>query len=336
MESCNPCGSSKDRVALRILQDGLRGTPAGASPLKRVYEGTSGSTGISLGLIARSFGMGTRVWLPDDTAADKVSLLSKVGADVVQVPNVSIVNPKHYVNLARSSADEDSAAVFADQFETPSNVAVHYDTTGPEIWEQTEGRLHAFIAGAGTGGTLAGVSQFLKEKSSGSVRVALADPPGSSLFHWAKNGVAYTPQQAERSIRRHRYDTIIEGVGLDRVTANMRHALVDDAFQVSDQEAVDMARWLLQEEGLFIGSSSAMNLAGAVKLARKLPPGSTIVTLLCDHGSRHLARFWNDQYLTENSLQAPRLLQPDEEEAPASCAGAPLPYLPHGSVDFVH
>lgn len=332
MESANPCGSSKDRVALRILEDKLSNCSSSSTAIQRVYEGTSGSTGISLGLIARSRGLGTRVWLPDDTATDKVSLLKKVGADVVQVPNVSIVNPKHYVNLARSSAEEDCGAIFADQFETPSNVAVHYDTTGPEIWEQTSGTLDAFIAGAGTGGTLAGVSQCLKEKSSGNVRIALADPPGSSLFHWAKNGVAYTPQQAERSIRRHRYDTIIEGVGLDRVTSNMRHALVDDAFQVSDQEAVHMARWLLQEEGLFIGSSSAMNVAGAVKLARTLPPGSTIVTLLCDHGSRHLARFWNDEYLHSHGLEAYRLLQP-HEEPPSSIAD---PTLAHGSVAFIH
>lgn len=329
MESANPGGSSKDRVALRVLQDAA---PEGRKAPQRVYEGTSGSTGISFALIGRALGAATRVWLPDDTAASKVGLLRRVGASITQVPNVSIVSPQHYVNLARRAAEGDPDAVFADQFETPSNVAVHYDTTGPEIWTQTdEGKLDAFVAGAGTGGTIAGVSQYLKEASHGRVHVALADPPGSSLYHWAAHGTAFAPQQAERSVRRHRYDTIVEGVGLDRVTANMSHALVDSAEKVTDQEAVDMSRYLLQEEGLFVGSSSAMNCAAVVKVARRLPPGSTLVTLLCDHGSRHLSRFWDDTYCASVGLDPPVVSVADDLQAPE--AGARV--LRSGDLSFV-
>lgn len=306
--------------------------PNGKQAPARVFEGTSGSTGISLALIGRALGAATRVWLPDDTAESKVTLLHRVGADVTQVPNVSIVSSQHYVNLAREAARKDAGAVFADQFETPSNVAVHYDTTGPEIWAQTgQGQLDAFVCGAGTGGTIAGVSQYLKEASGGRVHIALADPPGSSLYNWAAHGTAFAPQQAERSIRRHRYDTVIEGVGLDRVTANLSLAVIDSAHTVTDQEALDMSRYLLQEEGLFIGSSSAMNAAAAVKVARAHPPGAVVMTLLCDHGSRHLSRFWNDEYCTGVGLAPPTVMQPGETGA----GGEGQRVLPSGSVDFI-
>lgn len=189
--------------------------------------------------------------------------------------------------------------MFCDQFETLSNNKAHYTTTGPEIWRQTGGKVDAFIMGAGTGGTLAGVARYLKEQSGGRAGAYLIDPPGSSLYNKVTHGVAYAPQQSERTLKRHRYDTIVEGVGIDRVTANFNAALpyVDGAYTATDKEMVEMSRYLLRNDGLFCGSSTALNCVGAVKLARALGPGHTIVTLLCDNGMRHLSRLWNADFI---------------------------------------
>jgi len=234
---------------------------------------------------------------------------------------VSIVNGEHYVNVARRVAGQltrgsahdsggsergsdgepgsggsgGSGAVFCDQFETGANFRAHLETTGPEIWRQTCGRVDAFVCGAGTGGTLAGVAAHLKSVSRGSTRCFLVDPPGSVLYNRVVHGVAFAEQQAERTLRRHRYDTIIEGVGLDRLTANFNLALphLDGGFQCTDAEAIAMSRWILAKDGVFAGSSTAMNLVGAVRTARTLRPGSVIVTIVCDSGLRHLSRFWS-------------------------------------------
>jgi cysteine synthase len=356
-ESLNPGGSSKDRVAKQILDD------AEASGALRkggtLVEGSSGSTGISLATLARARGYRCHIVMPDDQAAEKATLLRTFGATVELVKPVAIVNADHYVNIARRRADElvrggdgvglaaalngdggadlpplltgPGAALFCDQFECASNFRAHFLHTGPEIWEQTGGGgLDAFVMGAGTGGTIAGVGAYLRaaeEASSASaaaattgpsgagagalpapgrrrIRLFLADPPGSSLYNRVVHGVAFAPQQAERSLRRHRYDTIIEGVGLDRLTANVERALphIDGAFSVTDQEAVDMSRYLLRNDGLFVGSSTAMNLVASVKAARLLGPGHRIVTLLCDSGSRHISRFWNSDFLATRGL----------------------------------
>lgn len=190
---------------------------------------------------------------------------------------------------------------FADQFENLANYRAHYEWTGPEIWEQTKGTLHAFVAAAGTGGTIAGVSRYLKEKNT-NVRCFLMDPPGSGLFNKVTRGVMYTKEEAEGKRLKNPFDTVTEGIGINRVTANFMMAELDGAYRGTDREAVEMSRFLLKKDGLFVGSSSAMNCVGAVRVARDLGPGHTIVTILCDSGMRHLSKFFNDEYLDNHGL----------------------------------
>jgi len=298
-EFLNPGGSGKDRVALAVLEEAEKSgklTPGGM-----LIEGTSGSTGISLTLLARSRGYRSRIFLPSDQSPEKAALLRRLGAEVVETPPVSIVHPEHYVNQARASAARTPNSVFVDQFENPMNTIAHYSSTGPEIWRATRGRVDAFVMGAGTGGTVGGVGRYLKETSRGKVKVFLVDPPGSVLLRLVTKGVAWAPQLAERTLQRCRDDTIVEGVGLDRVTSNVRTALpyLDGAWGVEDEEVVAMARHLLREDGIFCGSSTALNCVGAVKAARALGPGHTVVTILCDGGARHLSRFWSDEKVVE-------------------------------------
>jgi cysteine synthase len=274
-----------------------------------VIEGTSGSTGISLATLCAARGHACLVVLPDDQAPEKKRILEVLGATVRVVPTASISNPNHYVNVAKTLAsmarEQGIAAVFIDQFENLANFRVHYESTGPEIYERCP-QLHAFCMSSGTGGTIAGVAHYLKERKP-SVRIVLVDPPGSALYHAVQHGIAYAPQQQERALKRHRYDTIAEGIGLDRLTQNFEEGIeyMDDAIQVSDQEAVDMAHYLLQTEGLWVGSSSAMNVVGAIRTALSLPSGSTVVTVICDAGQRHVARFWNRTFITEWGLAWP-------------------------------
>jgi cysteine synthase A len=309
-----------------------------------IVEGTSGSTGIALATIAASRGHGCLVVLPDDQAVEKQLALKALGAVVFVVPTASISNPNHYVNVARKAAHlvnhnknnhrwANVQALFVDQFENIANYRTHYDQTGPEILRQMlqhnnnhknknnngYGRqcravLDAFVMSSGTGGTIAGIGRYLKEYDP-DIEVVLVDPPGSSLYHKVEHGVAYAPEQSERSVRRHRYDTVAEGIGSDRVTGNLevglRWGCVDSAVQVSDQDAVDMAQYLLRSEGLWVGSSSAMNVVGAVRVARTLPSQSTIVTVICDGGQRHATRFWNPTFLAGRGL-----VWPDREAIP--------------------
>eukprot|EP00250_Pteridium_aquilinum_P011887 c2036_g1_i1 orf=410-1747(-) len=220
-------------------------------------------------------------------------------------------------NLCTSSGENDAAisspasstqcedfsqgGYFADQFENLANFRAHYEGTGPEIWAQTGGKLHAFVAAAGTGGTIAGVSRFLKEKDKG-IKCFLIDPPGSALFNRVMRGVMYTREEAEGKRLRNPFDTITEGIGINRLTQNFKLALLDGAFQGTDREAVEMARFLVTKEGLFLGSSSAMNCVGAYRVAQMLGPGHTIVTILCDSGLRHLSKFYNTEYLAKLNL----------------------------------
>lgn len=284
LELLNPGGSIKDRVAWRAVLDAER--MGKLRPGGTIVEGTSGSTGISLAFVARARGYACHLVVPDDMSADKMRLLEALGATIDVVKPASIVNEGHYVNRARAYAASLPGGVFIDQFENGSNYLAHLQTTGPEIWAQCEGRLDAFVMSAGTGGTIAGVSRYLKAQDE-RVRIVLADPPGSSLHHRVRHGVAWAPQQAERTLRRHRYDTLVEGVGADRVTANFARALIDDAVRIPDEETVEMARTLLREEALFVGSSSAMNCVAAVRTARALGPGHTVVTVICDGGQRY-------------------------------------------------
>lgn len=273
-------------------------------------EGTSGSTGISLATLCAARGHGCIVVLPDDQAPEKKLILQTMGATVRVVPTASISNPQHYVNIARRVAQaaqkQGIDAVFINQFENLANFQTHYDTTGPELWKQAQHSIQAFCMSAGTGGTIAGVAQFLKEQDA-SIRIVLVDPPGSSLYHAIVHGVAYAPQQRERGLKRHRYDTIAEGIGLDRLTQNFTRGqeYISRAVRVSDQEAVDMAHYLLRTEGLWVGSSSAMNVVGAVRTALELPEGSKVVTVVCDSGQRHVTRFWNKEFITNWGLEWP-------------------------------
>ncbi|CAH0485858.1 unnamed protein product [Peronospora farinosa] len=302
-EFLNPGGSSKDRVAKRIVEDAeSRGLLKEGGT---IVEGTSGSTGISLSLMARARGYRCLIVMPDDQAKEKSQLLVKLGAEVVLVKPASIVNAKHYVNEAKRLARSIEGGYFSDQFENTANFDSHYTTTGPEIWRQTNGTVDAFVMAAGTGGTIAGTSAYLK-KQNPDVQVFLADPPGSSLYNKVRSNICYASQQAETKVRRHRYDTIAEGVGIDRLTQNFMLAKIDDAFKVTDQEMVEMSRFLLREEGIFVGSSSGLNCVAAVRAARKLGPGHTIVTILCDSGQRHLTKFWNEDHIRQNWQLEPR------------------------------
>mmetsp|Transcript_7894 Transcript_7894/g.23341 ORF Transcript_7894/g.23341 Transcript_7894/m.23341 type:complete len:413 (-) Transcript_7894:501-1739(-) len=290
-----------------------------------VVEGTSGSTGISLASLCAARGHSVVIVMPDDQASEKRTMLECLGAVVHVVPNCAISNPNHYVNAARTIADAMNGgggggrepktasgrtirAAFMNQFENRANFDVHYTRTGKEIWDDAGGRIDAFVMSSGTGGTIAGAGRYLKERNP-SIRVILVDPPGSALYNKVKHGVAYADQQRERALLRHRYDTLAEGIGLDRVTDNFSRGydagVLDDAVRVTDQEAVDVAHWLLREEGIFVGSSSAFNVAGAVETAMSSGPGCRVVTVICDSGQRHLTRFWNRDFVRGWGLEWP-------------------------------
>ena len=297
-EFLNPGGSVKDRVALEIIQEAFqegRLVPGGL-----VTEGTVGSTGVSLTMVAAAYGCKCFIAMPDDAAIEKSQTLEALGAEVQRLRPVSIANPNHFVNVARRKAASQPNAIFADQFENPANFRAHL-ITGQEIWEQSKGKVDAFVSGAGTGGTIAGVSAALKHRNP-EIQVFLADPPGSGLYNRVTRGVMYTSEEAEGKRLKHPFDTITEGVGINRLTANFAMAKIDGAFQVSDLESVEMSQYLLRNEGLFVGSSAAVNCAGAVKVARQIGPGHVIVTVLCDGGHRHLSKFHNKEYLEQHGL----------------------------------
>ncbi|XP_027331552.1 cysteine synthase 2 [Abrus precatorius] len=336
-EFLNPGGSVKDRVAVKIIEEALESgqlLPGGI-----VTEGSAGSTAISIATVAPAFGCKTHVVIPDDAATEKSQTLEALGATVERVRPVSITHKDHFVNIARRRASEANefaskhgyshlngkdaekinghesdgychssvfsndcqGGFFADQFENLANFRAHYEGTGPEIWEQTKGNLDAFVAAAGTGGTLAGVSRFLQEKNP-RIKCFLVDPPGSGLFNKVTRGVMYTKEEAEGRRLKNPFDTITEGIGINRITRNFAMAKLDGAFRGTDREAVEMARFLLKSDGLFLGSSSAMNCVGAVRVAQSIGPGHTIVTILCDSGMRHLSKFHSAEYLTQLGL----------------------------------
>lgn len=303
-ELLNPGGSSKDRVALRAVSEAEADgkLPPGGGGI--LVEGTAGSTGISLALLARARGHGCAVVLPDDVAMEKEALLRTIGAEVIRVPPAAIASPRHYCRRAAGLASSRGpTAVHLGQFENLANFRAHAETTGEEIWAQTAGRLDAFVMAAGTGGTLAGVASALCAHNP-DIQVALIDPPGSVLYNKVTSGVAFASQQAESRLRRARYDTITEGIGIDRITANMAAGLphVQEAFRGTDREAVEMAYYLLRNDGLFVGSSSAMNCVGAVKMARRLGPGHVIVTVLCDSGARYYSKLYDEEFLRSKGL----------------------------------
>ena len=296
-------GSPKDRVALSMIQlaeeEGLL-TPGQGDT---IYEGTVGSTGISLATLARAKGYKAYICMPNDQSTEKSDLLHHLGATVERVTPAPITSVDHFVNLARrrakeqtDSAEDNTKGFFADQFENLANYRAHLQTTGPEIWQQTGGQLDAFVAGAGTGGTISGIACFLKQEMgmNEGLKVVLADPEGSGLYNKVKHGVMFSNTEKEGTRRRQQVDTIVEGVGINRITENFEagRELIDDAVKVTDLQALKMARWLVEKDGIFAGSSSAVNCVAAVVTALSLPKGSRVVTILCDSGTRHLSKFW--------------------------------------------
>ena len=295
-EFLNPGGSVKDRAALGII----RAAEAGGTlhPGGIVVEGTAGNTGIGLALVANVLGYRTFIVMPDTQSPEKVAALRAYGARVAQIPAVPYRNPNHFVHVARRLArelasSEPTGAVFADQFDNTANRDFHFQTTGPEIWSATAGRVHGFVCAAGSGGTLAGVGRFLKQQDS-AVCIALADPAGSGLHNFYAHGEI----KVEGS-------SISEGIGNSRITGNLEQAPVDRSYRISDQEALPWVYRLLEQEGLCLGSSSGVNVAGAVRLARELGPGSTVVTVLCDSGTRYTQRLFNPDFLRGKGLQPP-------------------------------
>ncbi|KAL7908712.1 tryptophan synthase beta subunit-like PLP-dependent enzyme [Trichoderma velutinum] len=304
-EFLNGAGNSpKDRVALNMILEAEKQGLLTPHQGDTIYEGTVGSTGISLATLARAKGYKAHICMPDDQAFEKSDLLIHLGATVERVPVAPITSPDHFVNLARRRAiehtrfsEDGSKGFFANQFETESNWQAHVISTGPEIYQQTDGELDAFVAGAGTGGTISGVARYLKlEAKMKNVKIVLADPQGSGLYNKIKHGVMYSSTEKEGTRRRQQVDSMVEGIGINRITNNFEvgRDLLDDAVKVTDEQACRMARWLVENDGIFVGSSSSVNCAAAVMAAMKLPPGSRVVTLLCDSGTRHLSKFWKN------------------------------------------
>ncbi|MFJ1209777.1 cysteine synthase A [Burkholderia pyrrocinia] len=288
-EFMNPGGSVKDRAALYIIRDAeLRGA---LKPGGTVVEGTAGNTGIGLAHICAARGYRCVIVIPDTQSPDKMAILRTLGADVRPVPAAPYRDPNNYQKIAGRLADELDNAVWANQFDNVVNRQAHYETTGPEIWRDTAGTVDAFVCATGTGGTLAGVSRYLKEQNP-AVRIVLADPHGSGLYGYVKTG----DLSAEGN-------SITEGIGSTRVTANLAGTSIDDAVRIDDTQCVTMVYRLLREEGLYVGGSSGINVAAAVWLARRMGPGHTIVTLLCDRGDIYRARLFNREWLREKGLE---------------------------------
>lgn len=309
LELENPGGSAKDRVALSIIRKNEALGKLKPNHGDIIFEGTSGSTGISFALLSNALGYETHICLPDDTADEKMKLLESLGAYIEPVRPASIVDPEQYVNAAKSRAqaindnDKDSRnAIFADQFENDYNWRIHYDTTGPEIWQQMN-KIDYFITGAGTGGTIAGVGRYLKEMDP-KIKVILGDPQGSGLANRINYGVMYDGVEKEGTRRRHQIDTIIEGIGLNRLTWNFQQAepYIDYGIKVSDEKAIKMAKYLCVNDGLFWGSSAAINCVAAVETALAVGPGKSIVIIACDSGSRHLSKFWKQARQVSNDI----------------------------------
>ena len=290
-EFLNPGGSVKDRAALWMVREHER---SGAlQPGGIVVEGTAGNTGIGLAHVCNARGYRCVIFMPDNQSQEKVALLETLGADVRQVPTVPYRDPMNYQKQAGRYAESLPNAVWANQFDNVANRLAHIESTGPEIWAQTDGRLDAFVAATGTGGTLAGISRFLKDRRQG-IQIVLADPMGSALYQWVKTG---NPEMSPGP-------SITEGIGNSRVTDNLAGTLIDDAVQVSDQDMVTMVYRQMREEGWFFGSSTGINLCAAVQVAERLGPGHTIVTVLCDGGGRYQSRLFNPAFLAEKGLAA--------------------------------
>jgi cysteine synthase A len=293
-EFLNPGGSVKDRAALGIVEDAER--RGLLKPGGTIVEGTAGNTGIGLTLVGNAKGYRTIIVIPNDQSPEKLELLRAIGAEVRPVPPAPYKEPHNYNKIAARIADEMENAFWANQFDNTANAQIHYATTGPEIWEQTDGKISAFVAAVGTGGTLAGVSRFLKDQSE-SVATYCADPYGAAMWSWFKYGHFDFDDG----------DSVAEGIGQGRVTENVESARVDDAFRVSDRQMMATLNILLKDEGLLLGPSAGVNVCGALKVALAGGPGQTIVTILCDGAQRYSSRLFNQEWLAENDLSPENL-----------------------------
>ncbi len=288
-EFMNPGGSVKDRAALAIIEDAERS--GRLKPGGIVVEGTAGNTGIGLAHVCNARGYKLIIAMPDNQSEEKFRLLETLGADVRRIKTVPYSDPNHYQRVAQRLALEIEGAVWANQFDNTANRDAHERTTGPEIWAQTDGKVDAFVTATGTGGTLGGISRYLKKQNS-KVLTVLADPQGSALYEWVLNG----------QLKATGPGSITEGIGIGRVTANLEGAPLDTAVHVNDAECVKYVYRLLREEGLFLGSTSGVNVAAAVQVARRLGPGHTIVTILCDTGAKYQSRLFDRKWLAEKGL----------------------------------
>lgn len=301
-EFLNPGQSVKDRAALWIIRDAeAKGL---LRPGGRIVEGTAGNTGIGLAMVASALGYKTTIVIPRTQSQEKKDAIRLAGADLVEVDAVPYSNPDNYVRYSGRLADElarsdPNGAVWANQFDNVANRRAHEETTGPEIWDQTGGKVDGFVCAVGSGGTLAGVAAALRARKPG-VKIGLADPYGASLYNYYAHGEL----KAEGS-------SISEGIGQGRITANLEGLVVDHPFQVSDEEMLNTVFDLAEHEGLVLGGSSGVNIGGAVKLAREMGPGHTIVTILCDYGSRYQSKIFNPAFLKERGLPVPGWLQGD-------------------------
>lgn len=303
-EFLNPGQSVKDRAALFIIHDAVK---SGAlKPGGTVVEGTAGNTGIGLTLVANSLGFKSVIVIPETQSQEKKDALRLYGAEVIEVPAKPYKNPNNYIKISGRLAEKlnrelPGGAIWANQFDNIANKRAHVETTGPEIWQQTKGRIDGFICAVGSGGTLAGVAEALRARSS-DVKIGLADPEGAALYNYYAHGELKSSG-----------NSITEGIGQGRITANLEGLTIDNPYQIPDAEALPYIFDLLEHEGLCLGGSSAINIAGAVRMAQDLGPGKTIVTILCDYGNRYASKIFNPAFLQEKGLPVPLWM---EDRAP--------------------
>ena len=298
-EYFNPGESVKDRAALFIVQNALKKKLIARGGT--IVEGTAGNTGIGLAIVCKEYGLRLKIVIPKTQSIEKKETLKKLGAELIEVDAVPYANPKNYIKQSKQIAEDlnkknPNGVYWANQFDNIINTEAHIQTTSEEIWSQTAGSIDAFTCAVGTGGTLAGVSIGLKNKKK-EIKIALSDPMGSSLYSHIKNN------KLESS-----GSSITEGIGTGRITKNFDKALIDDAFQTNDVEALNLVYDLIENQKIVLGGSSGINVAGAIKLARKMGPGKTIVTILCDHGKRYASKIFNKEFLKSKNLPIPKWL----------------------------
>ncbi len=298
-EFLNPGESVKDRAALFIVKDAIKKKLISSGGT--IVEGTAGNTGIGLAIVCKEFDIKLKIVIPNTQSTEKKETLKKLGAELIEVEAVPYKNPNNYIKISKKIAEdlnktEKNGVYWANQFDNIINTEAHIKTTAQEIWNQTAGKVDAFTCAVGTGGTLAGVSVGLKDKNK-NIKIALSDPMGSSLFSYIKSNKLENTGSS-----------ITEGIGTGRITKNFEKALIDEAFQIDDVEALNIVYDLIEKQNIILGGSSGINIAGAIKLAQKIGPGKTIITILCDHGKRYASKIFNKEFLKTKNLPIPKWL----------------------------